>query len=115
MAYGVCKVCGCTENDPCYHPDHGTCWWVDDTHELCSHCADHEIAEDPQTVHCINSTDPYMKSLEEVLVCCHCKHWHKDEDSSDVADEDAFGACPFVEQGTYGSDPMCLNFEEKES
>lgn len=24
---GVCRICGCTENDPCFHPDHGTCWW----------------------------------------------------------------------------------------
>ena len=53
--YGVCKVCGCTENDPCYHPDWGCCWWADETHELCSHCADAEIANDPCTQHCINS------------------------------------------------------------
>ena len=53
--YGVCKVCGCTDNDPCYHPDWGCCWWADETHELCSHCADEEIANDPCTQHCINS------------------------------------------------------------
>ena len=35
-----CKVCGCTENDACYHPDYGTCWWVDENEDLCSHCAD---------------------------------------------------------------------------
>ena len=52
---GVCKKCGCTENDPCFHPDYGCCWWVDDSHELCSHCADEEIANDPRTKHCIGS------------------------------------------------------------
>lgn len=55
MPYGICKVCGCTDDNPCYHPEHGFCWWVDDTHELCSHCADKSIAEDPDTQHCINS------------------------------------------------------------
>ena len=39
--YGVCKVCGCTEKDPCYHPDWGCCWWADDTEELCVECSHH--------------------------------------------------------------------------
>lgn len=56
--YGVCKICGCTDNDPCENPDYGACWWVDDSHELCSHCADKEIYNDPGTVHCVNSTPP---------------------------------------------------------
>lgn len=51
MPYGICKVCGCTDDNPCYHPEHGFCWWVDDTHELCSHCADKSIAEDPDNPH----------------------------------------------------------------
>lgn len=53
--YGVCRVCGCTDYDPCWHPKHGCCWWADDTHTLCSHCADPEIADSPETVHCIYS------------------------------------------------------------
>ncbi len=51
----ICRVCGCTENDPCFHPDHGTCWWDDEEHTICSHCADPHIADDPGTEHCINS------------------------------------------------------------
>lgn len=67
--YGVCKVCGCTDNDPCYHPDWGTCWWVDDTHELCSHCADPDIAEGAE--HCINSSGGITVSdLSEGCYCC---------------------------------------------
>ena len=31
MPYGVCKICGCTDTDPCHNPTHGNCWWVDDT------------------------------------------------------------------------------------
>ena len=49
MPYGICKICGCTNSRACYHPEHGFCWWVDDTHELCSHCADKKIADDPRT------------------------------------------------------------------
>lgn len=63
--YGVCKVCGCTENDPCFHPDWGMCSWVDDTHELCSHCADSEIYNDPQTFHCVNSSAPGLYIEED--------------------------------------------------
>jgi hypothetical protein len=32
----ACRVCGCTENDPCLHPKHGPCWW--EGKDLCSHC-----------------------------------------------------------------------------
>lgn len=59
MPYGVCKVCGCTDNDPCFHPEHGNCWWADETHELCSHYADPKIANSPEVRHCINTTDTY--------------------------------------------------------
>ena len=113
MAYGICKVCGCTENDPCFNPKHGACWWVDDSHELCSHCADKDIYNDPETIHCVCSSDPYNVAIEEKLVCCHCKHWHKDKECLDVEDENAFGDCDFVQQGTYGSDLVCIDFEEK--
>lgn len=49
--YGTCKVCGCTDDNACTHPDHGSCWWVHDNHVLCSHCFVEEIAGDPQTTH----------------------------------------------------------------
>ncbi len=47
----ICKVCGCTWDNACYHPEHGSCWWVDDSQTLCSHCNIDEIKNDPQTVH----------------------------------------------------------------
>lgn len=114
MAYGICKVCGCTDKDPCFNPRHGNCWWTDETHELCSHCADRKIAEDPETIHCINSSDTYKQSLAERLVCRYCKHWHKTNDCSDVEDENAYGNCDTNEWGSYGSDPMCVDFDERE-
>jgi len=114
MPYGVCKKCGCTDTDPCYNPSYGNCWWVDETHELCSHCADQDIADDPETCHCINSEDKYYQSVADVLACKNCKHWTKDKDSCDVKDEDAWGSCDIIECGSYGSDPMCVEFEEKE-
>ena len=114
MAYGICKVCGCTDNDPCFNPEHGHCWWVDDSHELCSHCADQKIYNDPSTNHCINSTNHYNQSLAEVLVCKNCKHWHKDKDSDDVEDDAAWGECDINEWGSYGSDSICVDFKEKD-
>lgn len=52
---GVCRVCGCTEDDPCFNPKEGNCWWADDSETLCSHCANTDICLDPETEHCINS------------------------------------------------------------
>ncbi len=33
----ICLQCGCTECDPCIHPELGPCWWQEPY--LCSHCA----------------------------------------------------------------------------
>ena len=57
---GVCRICGGTDENPCYNPDAGYCWWVDEEQTLCSHCADlaaegeYSIKDDPETVHCVN-------------------------------------------------------------
>ena len=40
--YGVCKICGCTDNDACIHPDFGACFWLTPEHDLCSHCVELE-------------------------------------------------------------------------
>lgn len=37
MQQRSCKICGCTDDNACIHPDLGACWWVDD--DLCSFCA----------------------------------------------------------------------------
>lgn len=50
---GTCKHCGCTWNNPCHHPDYGTCWWIDDEETICSHCYEEDIKDDPATEHCI--------------------------------------------------------------
>lgn len=69
---GVCRVCGCTNEDPCYNPDYGCCWWddekmtlyygccwwADEKMTLCSHCAEKSIALDPRTKRCVNSNRP---------------------------------------------------------
>jgi hypothetical protein len=46
--YGVCKICGCTDNNACISNEFGACWWLDETHELCSHCV--ELADDPTVI-----------------------------------------------------------------
>jgi hypothetical protein len=43
--YGTCKICGCTDNNACIADEFGACWWLDKTHEICSHCI--ELADDP--------------------------------------------------------------------
>lgn len=63
---GVCRVCGCTEENPCYHPEHGYCFWVDDDCTLCSHCASEEegglgIQDDSKTEHCIEDAGTAFK------------------------------------------------------
>lgn len=58
---GVCRVCGCTDDNPCYHPDLGNCYWVDDEHTLCSHCAQEDVRDDPDTVHCYNDQSDAFK------------------------------------------------------
>lgn len=52
---GTCKHCGCTLNNPCYHPDFGTCWWEDESETECSHCVNPEIQNKPGVEHRINS------------------------------------------------------------
>lgn len=33
-----CRICACSEFDPCDQAPFGTCWWVE--HDLCSRCGD---------------------------------------------------------------------------
>ncbi len=77
-------------DDPCFHPDWGMCWWVDDTHELCSHCADPEIADDPNTRHCINSQRAGLYVEEDLCPyperydCIGCPKYIEDEGICDM-------------------------------
>ena len=48
---GVCRICGCTDDNACYNPSYGNCWWVDDAHTLCSHCVMPDVVRDPKTKH----------------------------------------------------------------
>lgn len=61
---GTCQVCGCTNTDcsQCIEASGEPCFWVDDTQELCSRCAD----EDP---------DFYLDEEEKILdeICPNCK------------------------------------------
>lgn len=88
--YGVCKVCGCTDADPCYNPKKGYCWWADDGHELCSHCANKGVYNDPETVHCVNSTIPGIYIEEDYCpyperpYCEGCPKYIEDEGICDL-------------------------------
>lgn len=54
---GVCRYCGCSELDPCIHPDYGACSWADDEHTVCSWCMAGVLSlqERREVVHCVNS------------------------------------------------------------
>ena len=51
----TCKICGCTNDDPCYHEALGMCWWI--KADLCSHCAMIQSGKIPadSVTHCVNS------------------------------------------------------------
>lgn len=57
---GICMKCGCAWNNPCYHPDYGTCSWDNESETLCSHCADPDIKNSSETLHCINTAGKYF-------------------------------------------------------
>lgn len=56
-----CSKCGCTWNNPCYHPKYGYCWWADSKHTICSHCSAKEIINDSKTVHCVNNNPEWQE------------------------------------------------------
>jgi len=49
-----CRICGCTEDNPCFNPVYGFCWWTSADRTLCSHCADPLIRDAAETVHRVN-------------------------------------------------------------
>jgi len=42
---GRCQGCGCSDEQPCLDVDDEPCFWIDETHTLCSRCAD-KIGQD---------------------------------------------------------------------
>jgi hypothetical protein len=48
---GMCKICGCTWDNACFHPDFGTCWWINEEETICSHCSIPEIRDSEETEH----------------------------------------------------------------
>ena len=67
MAKDTCKKCGCTWNNPCYHPKYGFCWWVNAKHTLCSHCADKEIKTSKLTQHRVNDIPDWQPPKETIV------------------------------------------------
>ena len=59
-----CRHCGCTHNNPCYHPNYGFCWWEDSKHTICSHCADKEIKNSKLTQHRVNDIPDWQPPEE---------------------------------------------------
>ncbi len=64
--YGICKLCGCTANNPCYNPKVGFCWWTDERQTQCSHCADKVIKNDKDTVHCVNDIPDWKEPVSDL-------------------------------------------------
>lgn len=36
----LCRICACSNHDPCVYPDGGYCWWRAEAEDLCSSCAE---------------------------------------------------------------------------
>lgn len=46
---GICRECGCSENNACHNHSVGNCYWVDESETLCSHCSSSVLRNDPIT------------------------------------------------------------------
>lgn len=52
--YGICKICGCTDNNACVSGIEGPCYWIDKEHTLCSSCRlwkDTDVSGYPKVQH----------------------------------------------------------------
>lgn len=60
---GVCQVCGCTDDNPCFNEDipEQYCSWANPEQTLCTFCANEEIYNDPKTIHCCNDISDVFK------------------------------------------------------
>jgi len=74
MAFGTCKKCGCTDTNACCHSEYGPCSWVDDTHELCSHCLD--FPDDPT----VERPDDFNDQIKYYRIGLHFIALHFDRD-----------------------------------
>ena len=62
---GVCKVCGCTMKNPCFSHRYGFCWWPTFEEDICSHCENPEIKDDPNTIHCVHGLEFPVLSVHQ--------------------------------------------------
>lgn len=64
---GVCSICGCTIDDPCVHPDYGTCCWANEQKTICSWCAEGVLTKQERKVvmHRYNSLQKCIKNKIE--------------------------------------------------
>ena len=101
MESGICRVCGCTEHSPCYHPTYGYCWWADESHTICSHCAEKIIAEDPETKHDINRQR--REGIPEDAECYMCGNFGENDDGE---------FCGVTGEPVMCCDPACEDFDD---
>ena len=61
----VCKVCGCTWINPCFSHRYGFCWWPTQEEDICSHCKNPEIKDDPNVIHCVKGLEFPVLSVHQ--------------------------------------------------
>lgn len=61
----TCEKCGCTDQNPCFHPHWGFCYWPSRTLDICSHCLSKELEEDPETIHCVSGMEFPVLSVHQ--------------------------------------------------
>ncbi len=80
---GVCKICGCTMHNPCFNHRYGFCWWSTTEEDICSHCNEKQLKEDPNTIHCVHGMEfpvltvhqPYALMLVKGLKKIEYRNW----------------------------------------
>jgi hypothetical protein len=65
--YGTCKICGCTDNNACRIPGEENCHWVNEEHDLCSHCVTAFIAVKGKLVGTLKSKRDWVNRVPDIL------------------------------------------------
>ena len=67
--YGTCKICGCTDHEcsQCVKKTGMPCWWLDESHELCSACVDPTEKVNLMELKSFNVVDFIMEASKEDL------------------------------------------------
>lgn len=65
--YGTCKNCGCTDNNACVVPGEENCHWVNEEHDLCSHCVTAFLSVKGRLIGTLHSKQEWINRVPDIL------------------------------------------------